>query len=394
MCCPAFPAYPEITVSSINNAGWIAGYAGLNGTVTHAVVWKPVGDAYQAIDLGMLPGTTLSYAMGIDNLGRVIGWSTTLNFPPTGSPFMWTESAGMIDLSAQGYPDEAPLAISPAGAVATPGYWYRLEDPGSVVAMPAVPQGFYPPGTYGTAINDLGDQARFLISTGGQNLAYLFRYHHEGTWQQISTQGSGSLAPFGIGSINNTGDVTATVVGSAVIAYGPDGLTQSLSSLLSAAYPGISVTAGGPMNNSGQILAKVIIGQSQRLVRLTPAEACTTGCMRVSSLVITARFIQDPQRPGQCIQGGRMYNRARVIVTVTNEAGTRVGGVTVSGRFMDDYWTNAPVSGVTNSRGTVAFNYTGLCGVGAIAFLVDNLAKTNLTFDKAAGTLSGWVIPR
>jgi len=391
---PSVPGLTGITVSSINAQGWVAGFAGYLYTTTHAVVWKPDGNSYQAIDLGTLPGTTVSYAVGIDNLGRVIGWSTTLNFPPTGSPFMWTETAGMIDLSAQGYPDEAPLAISPGGAVATPGYWYMLEDPSSVVAMPAVPPGFYPPGSYPTAINDLGDQARFLVSTGSQNLIYLFRFHHEGTWQQLSLSGNGHLSPYGIGSINAAGDVTATLLGAGVIAYGPDGLAQSLSPLLSLAYPGASVTEGGPMNSSGQILTRVMIGRSQRLVRLTPAQACTTGCIRVSSLVINAKFVQDPQNPGQCFQGGKMYNRARVILTVTNQAGNVLRGVTVSGRFLDDYWTNAPVTGVTNNRGIVAFNYTGLCGVGAIAFFVDNATKLNLVFDKTVGTLTGWAIPK
>lgn len=391
---PTVPGLTGITVSSINAQGWIAGLAGYPYTITHAVVWKPDGSTYQAIDLGTLPGTTVSYAVGIDNLGRVIGWSTTQNFPPNGSPFMWTEAGGMIDLSAQGYPDEAPLAISPGGAVATPGYWYRLEDPSSVVAMPTVPPGFYPPGTYPTAINDSGDQARFLVSTSSQNLIYLHRFHHEGTWQLLSPSGNGQSSPYGVGSINAAGDVTATLLGTALIAYGPDGLAQSLAPLLSLAYPGVSVTSGGPMNNSGQILARVIIGQSQRLVRLTPAQACTTRCIRVSSLVITARFIQDPQNPGQCFQGGSMYNRARVVLTVTNQSGTVLRGVTVSGRFLDDYWTNAPVTGISNSRGLVTFNYTGICGVGAIAFFVDNAAKLNLTFDKSVGVLTGWAIPK
>ena len=33
-------------------------------------------------------------------------------------------------------------------------------------------------------INNAGDQARFLVNRGPENLVYPFRYH-EGTWQQI-----------------------------------------------------------------------------------------------------------------------------------------------------------------------------------------------------------------
>ena len=45
------------------------------------------GNSYVAIDLGNLPGKTISTATGIDDLGRVVGWSTTQNFPPSGAPF-------------------------------------------------------------------------------------------------------------------------------------------------------------------------------------------------------------------------------------------------------------------------------------------------------------------
>jgi probable HAF family extracellular repeat protein len=391
---PSIAGLPGIYVTGINARAWVVGFAGFPGTTTHAVAWKPVSNTYQAIDLGTLPGTTISDAIGIDKLGRVVGWSTTQYFPPNGSPFMWTEAGGMVDLAALGYPDERPLAVSPGGTVATPGYWYKLGDPNSVVAMPAPPQGFYPPGTYATAINDAGDQARFLISTGGGNLAYLFRYHHEGTWQQISTTGNGSLSPFGVGSINAARDVSATVLGTGVIAYGPDGMTQSIAPLLSPAYAGSEVTGGGPMNSAGQILAQVMIGQSKRLVRLAPAQACTTGCIRVSSLLVRARFVQDPQNPGQCYQGGNAYNTARVNLTLTDEAGAGLSGVVVRGRFLDDYWTNKAVVGTTNSQGAVVFNYKGLCGVGAIAFLVDSAVKAPLVFDRTVGTVTGWDIPQ
>jgi len=391
---PAIPGLTGIYVSGINAQGWVAGFAGFPGATTHAVVWKPNGSTYQAIDLSTLPGTTISDATGIDDLGRVVGWSTTMNFPPTGSPFMWTESGGMVDLSALGFPDEEPLAISPGGAVSTPGYWYQLGDPNSVVAMPSPPQGFYPPGTYPTAINDAGDQARFLVSTSGQNLAYLFRFHHEGTWQSISFTGNGNLSPYGVGSINAAGDVSATVLGEGVIAYGPDGLTQSLSALLSTAYQDSGITVGGPMNSAGQILTQIMIGRSQRLMRLTPAQACTTGCIQVRRLLIQARFVQDPRDPGHCYQNGRAYNRARVNLKVSNEAGARLNGVVVQGRFLDDYWTNAPVSGTTNSQGVVSFSYRGQCGVGAIAFLVDSAARSGLAFDRTVGIVTVWAIPQ
>ena len=357
---PTVPGFSGITVRSMNADGWVAGFAGLIGATTHAVVWKPNGNTYTAIDLGVLPGTTSSEAVGIDNLGRVVGWSTTITFPPNGSPFMWTEAGGMVDLSAQGFPDEFPLAISPGGAVASPGFWYQLGNPGSVVAMPAPPAGFLPPGTFPTAINDAGDQARFLVSTSTENLIYLFRFHHEGSWQQISFTGNKTLSVYGVGAINAAQDITATVLGVAQVAYGPNGLTQPLSPLLSPAYQSGGITKGGPINNAGQVLAHVLIGNSSRLMRLNPASFCASNCVRANQIQMQAKFVQDPGDPGHCSATNNAYNQTSVRITITNEAGVSQPGFLVKGRFLDDYWTDAPVSATTNSRGQVSFSERGL----------------------------------
>jgi probable HAF family extracellular repeat protein len=387
---PAVPGLSGITVGSINAQGWAAGFAGFPNTLTHAVVWKPNGDAYQAIDLGTLPGTTRSTATGIDDLGRVVGWSTTANFPPNGSPFMWTESGGMVDLSAQGFPDDMPLALSPGGAVATQFTWYRLGDPTSIVPMPPPPQGFVIGGE-STAINDAGDQARFLISTGTQHLRYLFRFHHEGSWQQVSFAGNGNV-PYGVGSITAAGDLTATVIGTAVIAYGPAGLAQSLNGLLSPAYPGSSVSQGGPMNEAGQVLASLMIGQSPRVVRLRPAEPCTSGCMRSSALEFQAVFVPDPSDPDHCTP--QASNRGYAAVTVTSETGAPLSDVVVKGRFFDEYTMNRSFSATTNSSGVASFKFRGPACVGTIAFLVDSAQKAGLVFDKTVGILAASAIPQ
>jgi len=374
----------DMRVSGINAQGWVAGSAALANGRRHAVVWKRMGGGYAATDLGTLPGTSISDAIGIDDVGRVVGWSTTADFPPNGSPFVWTAAGGMVDLSSQGFPDEQPLALSPGGTVATPGFWFRLGDVASVAPMPAPPTGFYPPGTDPTAINDAGDQARFLSSTGAENLRYLFRFHHEGTWQQISSQGTGHLAPYGVGSITAAGDVTATVVGAGIVAYGPDGVAQPLAPLVSDAYGGGDVTFGGPMNASGEILAQLIVGQSKRLVRLVPAEPCTTSCVRVVDLQLAA------EGPSRCDQGG---TRATAMPTVTDEQGNPVQGARIVGHFMDDYWLNREVTGTTDANGHAMFKHKGPPCIGAISFLVTDAVSAGLTFDRTAGTLTSWVIP-
>jgi probable HAF family extracellular repeat protein len=383
---PDVPFSSDLWPVSINNQGWVAGFAGIPGTTTHAVVWKPVGDAYQAIDLGNLPGKAISTAAGIDDLGRVVGWSTTQNFPPSGAPFLWTEAGGMVDLTTLGFPSDQPMAISPGGTVGTVDSRYRLDDPASVVPLPPPPKGFVI-GADGFAINDAGDEARFLLTPYPEVLAYLFRFHHEGpgTWQQISTVPTGHLSRAGIGSIDDADDLTATVQGSGVIAYGPDGLAQDLAPLVSPAYGGSVVTGVGQLNASGQILAQMIIGQTgRRLVRLVPGEACTTKCIRVVSLKMTGTG------PGYCDQG---KDRVTATLKVTSETGRALSGVRITGHFFDDYWLDHVVAGNTNSRGKITFKHVGPACVGAIALLVTGAAKAGRTLDRTKGILTDYVIP-
>jgi hypothetical protein len=135
---PAVPGFTGTTVTDINNQGWISGSAGVFG-FADAGVWKPNGNTYTAIDLGVLPGTAHSVAIGIDDTNRVVGYATASSGFQT--PFMWTEAGGMVDLTKQGFPNEIPLGISSGGTVATYGHWYHLGDPASVTAMAPAPAG-------------------------------------------------------------------------------------------------------------------------------------------------------------------------------------------------------------------------------------------------------------
>ena len=392
---PSLPGLTGIYPSAINAQGWIAGLAGFPGTQTRAVLWRPSGaSTYTITDLGTLPGTTRSEAGGLDDLGRVVGWSTTSNIIGPSAPFLWTLGGGMVNLATQGFPNEKPLGVSPGGTVATSGNWFRLGNPASVTPLAAPPLGFRSPGTFATAINDAGEQARFLTPTTSQSLVYLFRYLPSTGWQQLSTLPTGGLSRFGVGSVNASGDITATVQSIGVIAAGPNGLAQSLASRLSPAYLGASIGIGGPMNASGQILTQVMIGRSQRLMRLVPVTPCTGNCVRSSQVVMQGSFVQDPARPGQCFQGGKAYNLVTAKVKVTTETGAVLVGARVNGRFLDDYWTDRPLSVVTNGRGIAKFTNKGLCGVGAVAFLVDMVAVGTRTFDRTTGVVANFVIPQ
>lgn len=379
----------------INNQGLIGGEAGLIGSATRVVLWSPNGSGYTAQNLGVFPGTSSADVTGLDDQGRMVGWATQGGaFPTLTVPFMWSQATGMVDLAQLGYPNERPAAISPGGKVVSWTHWYQLGDPGSVVALPAPPAGYSGAGSNGSAINDAGDQAHFLVSISTQNLVYPFRLSKGGTWQQLSSFGTGRLSGYGMGSINAAQDVTFTVGSTGMVAAGPAGVGQSLVSLLSPAYPGATIGGSGAMNASGQILAQVMIGRSHRLVKMTPVTACTANCLVASSLAMTGQFVKvGGTRDGDCYQGTRSYNQSSATVTITNESGAPMANVLVSGRFLDDYWTNSPVTGSTNASGVVSFSHRGLCGVGAVAFMVDKAALGTMAFDRTRGTLSGYVIP-
>ena len=378
---PSVPGLSGVTTSGINNLGWISGFGGFFG-FGHAAAWKPSGSTYTPIDMGLLPGTTSSIAIGIDDNNRAVGYASTSSGVQT--PFVWTETAGMVNLITQGFPAETPLGISPGGTVATIAHWYDLGDPGSVLALTSPPSSFLLENST-VGINDAGDQARFLVNTGPENLVYPFRYH-DGAWQQIGFAGTGHLSLAGVGSINDAQDITATVQSTGMIAAGPSGLLQDLADLVSPAYAGSVLTTVGPMNASGQILARMIIGQSgQRLVKLVPGQPCTSNCIQVTNVQMQGKG------PAFCDQGSA---QAKAKLTVKSEAGVPLSGVRVTGHFFDDYWLDETVVGRTNSNGQVTFKHVGPPCVGAIAFLVTNAgARPARTFDRTQGILTNYVIP-
>jgi hypothetical protein len=378
---PNVPGLSGVTANDINNLGWVCGFGGLFG-FGHAAAWKPNGNSYIAIDMGLLPGTTSSNAIGLDDNNRGVGYASTASGSKT--PFMWTEAGGMVNLTIQGFPGDIPLGISSGGTVATIGHWYHLGDPGSVTALTAPPPSFMLGGS-AVAINDSGDQARFLVNTGPENLVYPFRYNHDGTWQQIGFSGTGHLSSYGVGAINEAKDITATVQSTGQIAGGPNGLLQDVAPLISSAYGSSDLTSIGPMNASGQILAKMIIGQSQRLVRLVPSQPCTSNCIQVTNIQMTGRG------PARCDQGSV---DVKVKLTVKDELGIPLSGVRITGHFLDDYWLDETVVGNTNFNGQVIFRHVGPPCVGAISFLVTD-ARTRLarTFDRTTGILTTYVIP-
>jgi probable HAF family extracellular repeat protein len=57
---------------SINNLGQVVGYSTTTAGLNHAFLWTSNGGM---VDLGGLPGDNVSYSFGISNFGHVVGYS-------------------------------------------------------------------------------------------------------------------------------------------------------------------------------------------------------------------------------------------------------------------------------------------------------------------------------
>jgi probable HAF family extracellular repeat protein len=100
---------------AVSPSGQIVGYASTPVTdELHAVSWSKEG----MVDLGALPGTEYSYAVGVNAAGDVIGHSDHFN-GQTGNvdqrAFLWTKQRGLVDLGSLGGSDTRPTAIRPGG---------------------------------------------------------------------------------------------------------------------------------------------------------------------------------------------------------------------------------------------------------------------------------------
>jgi len=379
--------------AGINAQGWIAGSAmRLDATGGAGYVWvpRPDGSGHDPQPIGQLAGFEDAMPAGIDDDGRVFGLARTWFVAQ--DPFVWDPAEGLRSLSALGYPAEAPAAVSPAGVVATPTLTYRFGDPASVQAVAPAPDGYkLNLSTPGGAVNDAGVRAGFLIGTTSSAPRFLARYSDAGGWQVLAGPVSASTR-YDVGTIDIGGTLTARLINTGYVAFGPDGGAQALTGLMSAAYREPTVVDAGSRADDGRILASVTVGRSTRLAQLVPVQPCGAGCMTVATLTVSGRMVSAPGQPGQCVDGARNDVTARL--TVLDDAGQPVPGATVRGRFLDDEFLDQPVTLKTSRRGSAVARHSGAACVGAVAFLVDGVDKAGLTLDRTRGQLSEYVIPQ
>ena len=143
-----YPFGYSSSATGINDVGQIVGWSttdpivqnwvGWTGSAPiHAILWSKTGGMR---DLGTLPGDTLSAASRINFFGKVIGISgNTAALEPfnyryevTGRPFIWSQHSGMQDLNALIRPGSGWVLNS----VSDINYWGQIVGSGTLNGQP------------------------------------------------------------------------------------------------------------------------------------------------------------------------------------------------------------------------------------------------------------------
>lgn len=274
---PAPPGRPRTVARDINDAGVVVGSANAGGTdLGHAVVWSGRG----VEDIGTLAAGSFSEAWGVNNSGRVVGWSYTNGGGLGVHGFLYSAADGLVDLTPESDTGYA-LDINDAGQVtgyktAPGGYHaFRWQD-GDFVDLGVLPGMAY---SFGWAINASGRVTGSSSSASG-NSEHVLR-SREGflaTDRRAFVTDLGGVGEVNVAlGINAFGDVVGrgrpSAGGKRAFRYTDAAGLQDLNTLIDPAL-GWFLIAAHDVNDAGAIVGyglDNLTGQTHA-VRLRPAK--------------------------------------------------------------------------------------------------------------------------
>ncbi|HEY6291286.1 MAG TPA: hypothetical protein VI455_06945 [Terriglobia bacterium] len=262
---PAIPPQGHFAFAqAINALGLVVGYSTYDELENeHAVLWG----GGNLLDLGALPGGTLSEATGINDAGEVTGFSNSGDSEP--HAFLWSRAHGMQDLGTLpgGYYSQG-LAINVKGEVAgysndARGNWFGFVWSKSKGMVPLASPAGAAADESANAINDLGQVVGGAAFLNG-NFAAL--------WDPANAiENLGALPDAGWSSafaINNLGQIVGWS-GFLAFFWSPTTGMLDLNRLIPL-DSGWSLTAAYGINDRGQITGQGTVNGESHGFLLTP----------------------------------------------------------------------------------------------------------------------------
>lgn len=236
--------------TDINNSGVIVGVSFSPQWNPVAVRWTRGTGGYNLEILPRIANDPSSYATAINDLGQIIGARRTLGYQPTGTGWLYSDTAGFTDLTTFGF-WIVPRDLNNAGFII--GGQERLDlTTGQVEVIGQGPANYN--AITGIAINASGMIAgSSSLSSTSLTIVSVFRYVPGGGWTFIA----GSSRYTAAYSINSLGDIGYGELGAGLYL---DGLgTYPVGNLLDPAVrnAGWTITGNGALVNDLRAVATV-----------------------------------------------------------------------------------------------------------------------------------------
>lgn len=257
-------AYTFSWAVGINDLGQVVGTSATSDGAQHAFLWSAQGGM---VDLGDLPGGyNLSGAVAVNNAGKVAGYSSFAYATQADHAFSWTSASGMVDLGAKPNNNfySHGLGINGAGTIVgytgsptvTTGFAYAQDGAMTLLSKPTGSS------TQANAINDNGLIAGITIKTNGSTRATLW---NGGTRTELSDMAGGVDYSFAAG-LNNAGVVVGSsggADGGHAVYWTADGQMVDLGDLPGGNVAGLAYA----INEAGDIVGVgTIAGDENRAV--------------------------------------------------------------------------------------------------------------------------------